>query len=41
LMLAQGERQVGVDLPHVKPLVAALVDGVVDPAEVLGGDPFS
>ena len=35
LVLAQGERRVRVDLPHVKTVVAALVDSAADLAEVL------
>jgi hypothetical protein len=35
LVLSQGERRVRVDLPHVKPVVAALVDAAADLAEVL------
>ena len=35
LVLAQGERRVGVDLPHAKVVVAALVDAAADLAQVL------
>lgn len=35
LVLAQGERRVRVDLAHVKGVVAALVGGAADLAEVL------
>jgi hypothetical protein len=30
VVLVQGERRVSVDLPHVKPLVAALTDAEAD-----------
>jgi hypothetical protein len=35
LVLGQGENRVRVELSHVKALVAALVDGAADLAEVL------
>jgi hypothetical protein len=35
LVLAQGENQVRVELPHAKSLVAALTDAAADLAEVL------
>ena len=37
IVLVQGQRRVRVDLPHVKPLLAALTDAAADLTEVLAG----